>query len=105
MRRFLLVDLDKNPGGVKSASEQEPVIITEHGKDCFVLMTYEEYRRLVTMSGLRQVFGVGETPSEIAKLFLAEIDRVLAAIANADAVPTIPIVYVPCTQRWRGRPP
>ena len=39
MRRFSTVDLDKSIGNVKAAAAREPVIITEHRKDRFVIMS------------------------------------------------------------------
>jgi PHD/YefM family antitoxin component YafN of YafNO toxin-antitoxin module len=79
MKRFSTVDLDKNLGDVKSAAGREPVIITEHRKDRFVIMTIEDFRRLRDSADPRRVYGAGETPHDVAAMFTAEIDRVLGA--------------------------
>jgi prevent-host-death family protein len=78
MRRFSTVDLDKNLGDVKAVAAREPVVITEHRKDRFVLMSVQDYRRLKAGADPLRVFGAGQAPPELAKLFLSEIDRVLA---------------------------
>lgn len=79
MRRFSTVDLDKNLGDVKAAAAREPVVITEHRKDRFVIMSIEDYNRLRGLSDPQKAYGAGETPPEIADNFLAEIDRILNA--------------------------
>ena len=77
MRRFTTVELDKNIGDIKAVAAREPVIITEHRKDRFVMMSIQDFERLRASGDPQRVFGVGETPREIAAPFLAEIDRVL----------------------------
>ena len=37
---------NQQPSKVKRAAETEPVVITEHDRPSFVLMTYAEYQRL-----------------------------------------------------------
>ena len=44
MRRFSTVDLDKNIGDVKALAAREPVVITEHRKDRFVMMSIEGFQ-------------------------------------------------------------
>ncbi|MEK4031493.1 type II toxin-antitoxin system prevent-host-death family antitoxin [Methylocystis sp. IM2] len=46
MRRFTTVELDINVGDVKAVAAREPVIITEHRKDRFVMMSIEDFERL-----------------------------------------------------------
>lgn len=75
MRRFSTVDLDKNLGDVKAIAAREPVIITEHRKDRFVMMAVEDFERLRRQGDPQQAYGAGETPPDIAQGFLAEIDR------------------------------
>ena len=77
MRRFSTVDLDKNLGDVKSAASREPVIITEHRKDRFVMMAMADFERLRRNGDPHRVYLAGETPPELAKLFVSEIDRML----------------------------
>lgn len=77
MRRFSPVDLDKNLGDVKAAAAREPVIITEHRKDRFVMMAIEDFERLRRHAVPQRVYGAGETPPDLAAAFSREIDRVL----------------------------
>ena len=77
MRRFSTVDLDKNIGDVKATAAREPVIITEHRKDRFVMMAIEDFERLRREGDPQRVYGAGETPPELAARFVLEIDRVL----------------------------
>ena len=78
MQKFSTVDLDQRLGDVKSAAARAPVVITEHRKDRFVLMHVDEFKQLKAKANPRRVYGVGETPKSVAKLFTGEIDRVLA---------------------------
>ena len=77
MRRFSTVDLDQKLGDVKAAAARQPVVITEHRKDRFVLMSVEDYARLKQKADPRRAFGPGETPVKIARIFDKEIDRLL----------------------------
>lgn len=77
MRRFSTVDLDKNLGDVKAVAAREPVIITEHRKDRFVIMAFEDFERLRRGGDTRRVYGPGGTPPTLAELFVDEIDRLL----------------------------
>ena len=77
MQKFSTVDLDQRLGDVKSAAARAPVVITEHRKDRFVLMHVDEFRQLKAKANPRRVYGAGETPKSVAKLFTDEIDRVL----------------------------
>ncbi|MBM3551182.1 MAG: type II toxin-antitoxin system Phd/YefM family antitoxin [Alphaproteobacteria bacterium] len=77
MRRFTTVDLDKNLGDVKAVAAREPVVITEHRKDRFVMMSIEDFNRLRAGADVQYVFGAGETPPALADLLTKEIDRVL----------------------------
>jgi prevent-host-death family protein len=42
-------EFNQRPSQVKRAAEDEPVVITEHGRPSFVLLTYPEYQRLLRM--------------------------------------------------------
>jgi hypothetical protein len=77
MRRFSTVDLDQKLGDVKAAAARHPVVITEYRKDRFVMMSVEDFAKLKGKADPRRVYGPGETPSKISRLFLKEIDRLL----------------------------
>jgi hypothetical protein len=78
MKRYSTVDLDKRLGDVKATASREPVIITEHRKDRFVMMAIEDFERLRDEGGTQRAFGRGETPPDIAERFINEIDAILA---------------------------
>lgn len=40
-------EFNQRPSQVKRAAEEEPVVITEHSRPSFVLLTYAEYQRLL----------------------------------------------------------
>jgi len=80
MRRFTTVELDKNVGDVKAAASREPVIITEHRKDRFVMMSIEDFERLRRQGDPQRAYGPGETPPDLARQFLTEIDRALSRL-------------------------
>jgi prevent-host-death family protein len=75
MRSFTTNDLNKQVGEVTDAATKAPVMITRHRKPRFVMMSYEFYQRIKESADARQVYGVGETPKDIAALFGGELDR------------------------------
>lgn len=74
MRSFSLTELNNRSGEVVEAAYSGPVEITRHGKPKFVLMTAEEYKKLVSLDP-RRVYGPGETPAELANTLSQELDR------------------------------
>ncbi len=40
-------EFNQRPSQVKRAAEDEPVVVTEHGRPSFVLLTYAEYQLLL----------------------------------------------------------
>jgi PHD/YefM family antitoxin component YafN of YafNO toxin-antitoxin module len=75
MRKFSTVELDQNLGSVKAAAALAPVVITEHRKEKFVLMTADAFKALRAKADPRRAYGRGETPVRIAKMFESEIAR------------------------------
>jgi prevent-host-death family protein len=41
-------EFNQDAGGAKKAADQGPVIITDRGKPAHVLLSYEDYRKLVS---------------------------------------------------------
>ena len=78
MQKFSTVDLDQHLGDVKAAAARAPVVITEHRKDRFVLMNVEEFKELKARANPRRVYATEKTPVKLRKLFLREVDRILA---------------------------
>jgi prevent-host-death family protein len=47
MKTVTVTAFNQRPSQVKRAAELEAVVITEHGRPCFVLLSYAEYQRLL----------------------------------------------------------
>ena len=47
MATVTAAEFNQRPSQVKRAAEAEPVVITEHSRPSFVLLTYAEYQRLL----------------------------------------------------------
>ncbi len=77
MRKYSTAELDQRPSDVRAAAARWPVIITEQREDKYVLMSIETFRELERGTDHQRVYGPGETPGEIAELFLSEIDKLL----------------------------
>lgn len=73
MRQFSTVELTQKIGDVTHLASREPVAITQHRKPRFVLMSIEDYERLVKRGDTRQVWRPEEVPDEL----LAEIETAL----------------------------
>jgi antitoxin Phd len=72
--RFSLTDLSNRSGEVVEAAFREPVEITRRGKRKFVLLTAEDYDRLVSAADTRQAFHADEAPKEVAAMMLAALE-------------------------------
>jgi antitoxin Phd len=72
--RFSLTDLSNRSGEVVEAAFREPVEITRRGKRKFVLLTAEEYDRLVSAADTRRAFHADEAPKEVAAMMLAALE-------------------------------
>ena len=77
MRKFSTVDLLRDTKTVTMAADRQPVTITQHRKDRYVLMTYDDFKAMQDMSDPRRVYGPGETPPELAALIGAELDKMI----------------------------
>lgn len=64
MQRFPSQDLQRNSGVLQEAALREPVVITHHGRDRLVLMSFQDYERLKQRD--RQT--VPDRPAEVAPL-------------------------------------
>ncbi|ACL59974.1 type II toxin-antitoxin system prevent-host-death family antitoxin [Methylobacterium nodulans] len=75
MRQFSTVELTQQIGTVTHIASKEPVVITQHRKPRFVLMSIEDFERMQAQGRPRRVYGVGETPPELADLLATELER------------------------------
>jgi antitoxin Phd len=71
---FSLTDLSNRSGEVVEAAFRGPVEITRRGKRKFVLLTAEDYDRLVNAADTRRAFHADEAPDEVAAMMLAALD-------------------------------
>lgn len=76
MRAFSTNDLNKQVGEVTDAASKAPVLITRHSKPRFVMMSLEHFERLSQSANPRRVYAAGETPDDLAGMFLPELDRI-----------------------------
>jgi antitoxin Phd len=70
---FSLTDLSNRSGEVVEAAFRGPVEITRRGKRKFVLLTAEDYDRLVRAADSRQAFHADDAPKGIAAMVLAAL--------------------------------
>jgi antitoxin Phd len=67
---FSLTDLSNRSGEVVEAAFRGPVDITRRGKRKFVLLTAEEYDRLVRAADTRRAFHADDVPDDVAAVML-----------------------------------
>jgi antitoxin Phd len=71
--QFSLTDLSNRSGEVVEAAFRGPVEITRRGKRKFILLTAEEYDRLVGAADTRRAFHADEVPDEVAAMMLTAL--------------------------------
>ena len=71
---FSLTDLSNRSGEVVEAAFRGPVEITRRGKRKFVLLTAEDYDRLVQAADTRQAFHADDAPQAIVDLMLSALE-------------------------------
>jgi antitoxin Phd len=72
---FSLTDLSNRSGEVVEAAFRGPVTITRLGKRKFVLLTAEEYDRLVSAADRRRAFHADDAPEAVAAMMLRALER------------------------------
>jgi len=75
MRTFSTVELTQQIGTVTHVASREPVAITQHRKPRFILMSIEDYEKMQGRGRPRRVYGVGETPPELADMLATELEQ------------------------------
>ena len=75
MAQFSLTDLSNRSGEVVEAAFRGPVEITRRGKRRFVLLTAEDYDRLVGAADVRRAFHADDVPEDIADMMLAALTQ------------------------------
>jgi prevent-host-death family protein len=73
--QFSLTDLSNRSGEVVEAAFRGPVEITRRGKRKFVLLTAEDYDRLVGVADVRRAYHADDAPDDIASMMLAALTQ------------------------------
>jgi antitoxin Phd len=73
MSQFSLTDLSNRSGEVVEAAFRGPVEITRRGKRRFVLLTAEDYDRLVGAADTRRAFHADEAPDDVVAVMLTAL--------------------------------
>jgi antitoxin Phd len=71
---FSLTDLSSRSGEVIEAVLRGPVEITWPGQPKFVLLTAQEYDRLVSAADTRRAFHADDAPEDVAAKMLAALE-------------------------------
>jgi antitoxin Phd len=72
---FSLTDLSNRSGEVVEAAFRGAVEITRRGKRKFILLTAEDYDRLVRAADSRQAFHADDVPEGVAAMMLAALTK------------------------------
>jgi antitoxin Phd len=75
MANFSLTDLSNRSGEVVEAAFRGPVEITRRGRRKFVLLTAEDYDRLVSAADTRRAFHADDAPEEVAAMVSAALEH------------------------------
>jgi prevent-host-death family protein len=73
--KFSLTDLSNRSGEVVEAAFRGPVEITRRGKRKFVLLTADDYDRLIGAADVRRAYHADDAPDEIATMMLAALTQ------------------------------
>lgn len=68
-------DFIRHFGRYHDEAQRQPLTLTKHGRPSVVVISTEQYARLTGMEDTRRVYGIGDTPPELAEILLEEIDR------------------------------
>ena len=76
MKSYSTSELVRSIGDVTHTAATQPVLITQHAKPRYVLMSVQHYQQLTAGPGdPRRVHAAGEAPPELATMLLAEVDK------------------------------
>ena len=75
MAHFSLTDLSNRSGEVVEAAFRGPVEITRRGKRKFMLLTAEDYDRLVSAADTRRAFHADDAPDGVAAVMLTAVAK------------------------------
>jgi len=73
--QFSLTDLTNRSGEVVEAAFRGPVEITRRGKRKFILLTAQDYDRLLNAADTRRAFHADDAPAGVAAMMLAALTK------------------------------
>jgi len=78
MQTYPAADLARNTGEVLRAATVAPVTITKHRKDCYVVMSVDQYQALTKGRETQRAFAVADMPDDLGAL----LDKGLEDLLN-----------------------
>lgn len=78
MKQFTFSDMNRASGEILEAALIEPVSLTKRGKDKLVILTAEQYRKLVGRSHT-QAYDLLEAPEDIHQELMTGLDELIRA--------------------------
>jgi antitoxin Phd len=73
--QFSLTDLTNRSGEVVEAAFRGPVEITRRGKRKFILLTAQDYDRLLNAADTRRAFHADDAPKGVAAMMLTALTK------------------------------
>ena len=78
MRSFSSTELANKTGDVLAAAAQGPVAINRHGKPRFVMLSAEQFERMIKPADPRRAFHVSDLSDEDAKDLITALEDSIA---------------------------
>ena len=76
MKQFTFSDMNRASGEILEAALIEPVSLTKRGKDKLVILTAEQYRKLIGRSHT-QSYGLLDAPEDIHRELMTGLDDII----------------------------
>lgn len=78
MKQFTFSDMNRASGEILEAALVEPVSLTKHGKDKLVIVTAEQYRKLIGRSHTI-AYGLMDAPEDIHQELMIGLEDIIEA--------------------------
>jgi prevent-host-death family protein len=76
MKQFTFSEMNRASGEILDAALVEPVTLTKRGKDKLVILTAEQYRKLIGRSHT-QAYGLLEAPEDIHHELMTGLEDII----------------------------
>ncbi|MEP3033735.1 MAG: type II toxin-antitoxin system prevent-host-death family antitoxin [Pseudoruegeria sp.] len=77
MKKYPAADLARNTGELLRAASVAPVSITKHKKECFVVMSTEQYEAITENISTQRAFAVADMPDDLGDLLDRGLEELL----------------------------